>query len=199
MEISKQKAELRKYFKSLRDELSEAQVQEKSQQINYNFIHNILPKLHQKNSEKKFSLYFATGNEVTTDLISQHFDQEKIIFSYPKIKEKNQPLEFILKASNQHLAPNKFFPKILEPQSGTIILPDIIILPLLAFDDHLARLGMGGGFFDRTIELLKKQNSKIITVGLAYDYQRAENTLPTEKTDQRLDFIVTEKTIFSAN
>ena len=51
------------------------------------------------------------------------------------------------------------------------IEPDILIIPLLAFDKSLSRLGMGGGFFDRTIQYLRSQNSQLITIGLAYDFQ----------------------------
>jgi 5-formyltetrahydrofolate cyclo-ligase len=131
--------------------------------------------------------------------ISEHFTKHHIKFSYPKIVAKNQELEFILSEKNQEFAPSKFFPKIIEPSFGEKVLPDFIILPLLAFDAELSRLGMGGGFFDRTIESLKKQKPEIITIGLGYDFQRARKILPVENTDQRLDFIVTEKTIFSAS
>ena len=94
---------------------------------------------------------------------------------------------------------NVFFPKILEPLSGNKVVPNIIIMPLLAFDPYLSRLGMGGGFFDRTIEFLKKENSQIIAIALAYDFQRHEGMLEAENTDQRLDFVVTEKMIYSAS
>jgi 5-formyltetrahydrofolate cyclo-ligase len=58
---------------------------------------------------------------------------------------------------------------------------------------------MGGGFFDRTIESLKKKKSKIITIGLAFDFQLSQDYLPTEETDQNLDFAVTEKNLFSSS
>jgi len=122
-----------------------------------------------------------------------------LIEFYPKIVKKNHQLDFILAAKNQALEPSKFFSNILEPQDGEKVFPDFIILPLLAFDLDLSRLGMGGGFFDRTIEFIKQKNSSLTTIGLAYDFQRAENKLPFEKTDQKLDFIVTETNIFSAS
>ena len=106
-------------------------------------------------------------------------------------------VEFILAEKNLHFAANQFYPKILEPVNGKKTLPDFLILPLLAFDDDLSRLGMGGGFFDRTIEKLKIEKPNLITIGLAYDFQRAGATLPTENTDQKLDFVVTEKNIFA--
>ncbi len=57
---------------------------------------------------------------------------------------------------------------------------------------------MGGGFYDRTINFLKSQKFQFVTIGLAYDFQRLEDTMPFENHDQRLDFIVTEKNLFCA-
>ena len=199
MSIEIEKSKLREIFKQKRSSLSREEVVEKSQQINQNFIENFLPKIYQKDSNKIFSLYISSGNEVTTNLIAEHFKKNKIKFSYPKIFKKSHPLEFILADENQQFAPNKFFPKILEPVFGEKILPDFLILPLLAFDTDLSRLGMGGGFFDRTIQNLKTRKSEIIAIALAYDVQRLHKNLQIEKTDQRLDFIVTEKNIFSAS
>jgi len=194
-----EKIRLRDDFKKLRSNLSAEEVIKKSAQINQNFIKNLLPNFLLKKSEKNFSLYISSDNEVYTNNISQHFIKNNISFSYPKIIAKNQPLEFILAAENQTFINNKFYPKVVEPLDGKIVLPDFLILPLLAFDGNLTRLGMGGGFFDRTISNLKKQKSQIVTIGLGYEFQRSHKLLPVENTDCRLDFIVTEKTIFSAN
>lgn len=194
-----EKSKLRKIFKEQRSALSPEEVTKKSQQINQKFIDDLLPQIYSKNSKGVFALYLSSGNEVATNLLAEHFRKNHIKFSYPKIVEKNQELEFILSEKNQEFAPNRFFPKVIEPTAGEKISPDFIILPLLAFDEHLSRLGMGGGFFDRTIESLKKQKPQIIAIGLAYEFQRARDILPIEKTDQKLDFIVTEKNIFSAS
>ncbi|NBV06811.1 MAG: 5-formyltetrahydrofolate cyclo-ligase [Proteobacteria bacterium] len=197
--IFEQKQNLRNAFKAIRSNLTKEEVSKKSEQINQNFITNFLPKIYFRKSEKIFSLYLSSNNEVSTDLIAQYLQKNNIKFSYPKIVKKNHQLDFILAAKNQALEPSKFFSNILEPQDGEKVFPDFIILPLLAFDLDLSRLGMGGGFFDRTIEFIKQKNSSLTTIGLAYDFQRAENKLPFEKTDQKLDFIVTETNIFSAS
>lgn len=190
-----EKSALRKIFREKRLALSGAEMAEKSQQITQNFIENILP----KNRDKIFAIYLSSDNEVNTTWLLEHFQKNKIKFCYPKIIAKNQPLEFILAQANQRFAPKNFFPKILEPVGGEKILPDFLILPLVAFDQNLSRLGMGGGFFDRTIELLKTQKPQLTTIGLAYEFQRAGEIIPIEKTDQKLDIIVTEKIIFSAS
>lgn len=197
--IAVTKENFRKIFRDKRLALEPEEVLQKSRQINHNFINNLLPQLYQKNSVAVFSLYFASAGEVETDLVAQHFKKNYIKFSYPKIVQKNHHLDFILHEENQELAANSFYPKILEIAKGEKVLPDILILPLVAFDQDLSRLGMGGGFFDRTIKYLKNHKSEIVTIGLAYDFQRSEQVLPIEKTDQRLDFIVTEKSIFVAS
>ena len=68
-----------------------------------------------------------------------------------------------------------------------------LLIPLVAFDKNLNRLGYGGGYYDRIIKFLKKKK-KIITIGLAFDFQKF-NSLPISKFDQKLDYIVTNKNI----
>lgn len=191
-----EKSKLRQDFKQKRSALNSFEVQEKSQKICQNFIKNLLPKIYQKNSDKIFSLYLAANNEADPSTICEYFVKNLVKFSYPKITKTNSHLEFILSSTAPDFVPNKIYSKILEPKNGEAVFPDFIILPLLAFDLDLSRLGMGGGFFDRTISKLKVAKPNLITIGLAYDFQRFHHTLPTENTDQKLDFIATESRIF---
>ncbi|APR97960.1 5-formyltetrahydrofolate cyclo-ligase [Wolbachia endosymbiont of Folsomia candida] len=69
------------------------------------------------------------------------------------------------------------------------IIPDIIITPVIAFDDHFHRLGFGGGWYDRMMQELQPLGK--IFIGMAYEKQYCKD-LPTEKHDQRLDVIITE-------
>ena len=80
-----------------------------------------------------------------------------------------------------------------EPTTDKIVYPDILLVPLVAFDKNLNRLGYGAGYYDRLIESLKKKK-KIIKIGLAFDFQEF-NLIPTSKYDQKLDYIVTNKNI----
>lgn len=193
------KNNLRIHFKTKRNSLSKAEAEKLSSEICQNFINNLLPQIINKKNNITFSLYIPANNEVNTAQIAQYFIANNITFSYPKIISINSALEFIQYQDSQQLIANQFFAKILEPESGVKLVPNIIIMPLLAFDSNLSRLGMGGGFFDRTIQSLKNTKHKFKTIGLAYDFQRFEDLLPTIKTDQKLDFIVTQKNIFSAN
>ena len=71
------------------------------------------------------------------------------------------------------------------------ILPNLVLVPLLAFTQHGERLGYGGGFYDRTLAALK-EHAEVFACGIAYAAQEAA-TLPTDKYDQRLDGILTDK------
>ena len=78
-----------------------------------------------------------------------------------------------------------------EPVSNKILFPDILLVPLVAFDKDLNRVGYGGGFYDRYIK--KIQNYKnIVKIGLAYSFQKVK-LIPTNKSDIKLDYIITEK------
>lgn len=221
MNILEEKKLLRQEFKKRRASLSKEEVLQKSQLICENFINNLLPKIldcrvapsapnndeggktyeltTNQSNQTIFSLYLSANKEVETKFIKEFFIKNNINFSYPKITKLNSHLDFIKYQQDLIFTKNIFFPSILEPQTGKKILPDILIIPLLAFDSDLSRLGMGGGFFDRTISFLKTKKSKIATIGLAYDMQRFEKKLAIEKTDSSLDFIVSESSIFSRN
>ncbi|MGI9389044.1 MAG: 5-formyltetrahydrofolate cyclo-ligase [Boseongicola sp.] len=76
------------------------------------------------------------------------------------------------------------------PTATEEMVPDILIVPMAAFTDDGYRLGYGGGFYDRTLEVLRSRGA-VTAIGFAYDIQRA-TSLPLEPTDQPLDIIVTE-------
>ena len=76
------------------------------------------------------------------------------------------------------------------PAEGAWIEPEVLIVPLLAFDARGYRLGYGGGFYDRTLEGLRARGP-VLAVGFAFDAQEVAE-VPTEPTDQRLDAVVTE-------
>lgn len=76
------------------------------------------------------------------------------------------------------------------PKTGDWVEPEILIVPLVAFDAKGGRLGYGGGFYDRTLEMLRAKRPTL-AIGFAYAGQEAQS-LPLEATDQPLDMIVTE-------
>ena len=89
----------------------------------------------------------------------------------------------------------------LEPSKTQIsILPQIIVVPMLSFDRELYRLGYGGGYYDKSISILKnyfkKEKKFFITIGLAYSIQE-EKKIPRENHDIKLDYIITENEVLS--
>jgi len=75
------------------------------------------------------------------------------------------------------------------PRDGEILTPDMLVVPLVSFDRAGYRLGYGGGFYDRTLELLRAKKP-VKAVGYAFAAQ--EGVVPVEITDQQLDAVVTE-------
>lgn len=71
-----------------------------------------------------------------------------------------------------------------------ILIPQLLLVPLLAFDRQGGRLGYGGGFYDRTASALVK-NQPILMVGLAYAEQEVD-AVPRGPTDYRLDWVITQ-------
>ena len=80
-----------------------------------------------------------------------------------------------------------------EPEKKVLVYPDILLVPLVAFDNELNRLGYGGGYYDRLIEKISKEKN-ITTIGLALSVQKIDK-VPINAYDQKLDYIVTNKYI----
>ena len=110
--------------------------------------------------------------------------------SLPIIKKDNQ-MNFCSWSTDDPLKINKF--GIPEPVSSKILYPDILLVPLVAYDSSLNRLGYGGGYYDRYIEKLENIK-KVIKIGLAFSFQKI-SSIPINQYDKKLDFIITEKEI----
>ena len=80
-----------------------------------------------------------------------------------------------------------------EPISNKIRYPNILLVPMVAYDKDYNRIGYGGGFYDRYIRRIKKRK-KIITIGLAYSFQQVEK-IQINKYDNKLDYVITENNL----
>jgi len=88
---------------------------------------------------------------------------------------------------------------ILEPKKTEIeLIPDIVLVPLVAFDNQLNRIGYGKGYYDRSLKKLRRIKKNVISVGIAYSFQKC-NKIQTNKHDIKLDYIFTEKGIINSN
>ncbi|MGR3813851.1 MAG: 5-formyltetrahydrofolate cyclo-ligase [Cognatishimia activa] len=106
----------------------------------------------------------------------------------PVIQAAGQPLKFSRWEPEGELKDGPFGAKV--PVVDDYFEPEILIVPLVGFDARGGRLGYGGGFYDRTLELLRSKRATL-AIGFAFDAQEAED-LPLEPTDQPLDLMVTE-------
>jgi 5-formyltetrahydrofolate cyclo-ligase len=111
----------------------------------------------------------------------------------PVIMAAATPLKFRRWTPDCTMIPGTFGAQI--PQTGDWITPEIVIVPLVAFDTKGGRLGYGGGFYDRTLEILRKSRATL-AIGFAFAAQETDD-LPLEATDQPLDLIVTEHGIIT--
>ena len=93
---------------------------------------------------------------------------------------------------NEVLTLNKY--GVPEPIESKAIVPDVMLLPLLAYDKQKNRLGYGKGFYDKYLNRYFNNHKNILTVGIAFSFQKYLN-LPVNSKDFKLDFIITEKGI----
>ena len=169
---------------------------------------------------------YLTANKFNFNLIfkiiKKHFSKKKIIIAgyYPSSYEVDI-LNFLEKASKKNfrvvlpvvkssttmsfkswifkepLYVNKF--GMLEPKdSSKNIIPDLIMVPLAAFDISLNRIGYGKGYYDRSLKKISKIKKNAISLGIAYSFQKCQK-IPTNKHDFKLDYIFTEKGIINSN
>ena len=132
--------------------------------------------------------YYPYNNEFDVIKILEKLETLNYKISLPKIRNNSQ-MDFFYWSRNDPLLINKY--GIPEPTSSKVVYPNILLVPLVAFDKNFNRIGYGGGFYDRYINKIKKIK-KIITIGLAYSFQKVIE-IPVNKHDIKLDFIITEK------
>ncbi len=158
----------------------------KNYEINFQYILKIFKKNFRSN--KIVGGYYPYNFEVDAIKILEKFENLGYKISLPKVK-RNFQMDFFSWTTKDPLSINKY--GIPEPIPSKIKYPDILLVPLVAYDDSLNRIGYGGGFYDRYIKKIKKIK-QITTIGLAYSFQKIKKITPS-KYDIKLDFIVTEK------
>ena len=145
---------------------------------------------NQKNINN-LAFYYPINTEVDPFPIARLLKERNLNYCLPVVQKLNSPLIFKEWKEDTKLVISNFGAKI--PSNGAFLVPDLMLIPLLAYDDFGYRLGYGGGFYDRTI-LNFKQNvaKKIFTVGLAFSCQKYSGKLPIDKNDEKIDSILTE-------
>ena len=162
--------------------------------INNSFFNPIVKFIKNKsrNGKVKIAIYYPSLYEVDILGILDNEFLKKSKFLLPII-EKNHSMKFYTFSKTDILKVNKY--GMLEPYKSKNIIPEIIFVPLLAFDSSKNRLGYGKGFYDRYLNKYLKINNNISTVGVAFSFQKHHN-LPVNNKDIKLNYILTEKGLF---
>ena len=163
--------------------------------FNFNLIFKLINK-HFKKRKITIAAYYPTNYEVNILEFLEVVSKKKFKIVLPVIKSSSS-MCFKLWIFKEPLYMNNF--GILEPKKSKIeIVPDLILVPLVAFDNHLNRIGYGKGYYDRSLRKIKKINKNAISLGIAYSFQKCKQ-IPINNNDFRLDYIFTEKGIINSN
>lgn len=180
--LSKEK--LRKKYSKIR--------KKKYFEVNKNFFKPLNKVLDSLSTKKKiyFSIYYPSNHEVNTLSFLEFLkEKKKVIPLLPCLTNKNN-MVFCKWEYLDVLKVNKY--GMLEPElSQTNFVPNIMLVPLLAFDQNNHRLGYGKGYYDNFLNKYLKKNKTIITIGVAFSFQKYDK-LPTSKLDVKLDYVLTE-------
>ena len=182
---SDEKQKIRTFFLKARKEFHV-----KAEEHKNNIANNLIYFLHQKKyliEGKKIALYWPIGSEIDTRPSLAALNEYKVIISIACTENNN--IKFRLWKPNTKIKINKIG---VNFDNLEVKNPDIIICPLIGFDNKLNRLGRGGGYYDKI--LLK--NSSAIKIGFAYSIQESE-AIPNEKHDISMNAIITEKFIYN--
>ncbi|MCF6343581.1 MAG: 5-formyltetrahydrofolate cyclo-ligase [Devosiaceae bacterium] len=179
------KSELRNEAKAKRAALSSNFMLQAANQAAEIFLQNIpLEKVN------VIAAYYAMNNELKIlPLVEKLWAKNKQI-CLPSVIENNQPMIFRAWQRGDELIDGAHNIKVPD-ENAPILVPDIIIMPLVAFDKKGNRLGYGKGYYDRTIAQMDK---KPLLVGYAYSVQEVEK-IEHESHDVPLDYLVSEKEV----
>ena len=181
----KNKGQLRKKFLTLR--------KKKYFNVSGEKFNKLAKYIKNKNKTKKkysLALYYPSNYEINVLKISNNFQKSKVTLLLPRILDGNL-LKFFKWNEKDVLKANKF--GIPEPyKTEKSYLPDIVLVPLLAFDNQKNRLGYGKGFYDRYLNNLAILNKKLETIGIAFSFQKYKK-IPSSKFDFQLKNIFTER------
>ncbi|MBM4203929.1 MAG: 5-formyltetrahydrofolate cyclo-ligase [Gammaproteobacteria bacterium] len=188
MNTAANKNTLRRQFRNSRRALSTAQQQANATSISQHLIRgNLLLRC------KRIGVFMAADGEPDTlPIIGRLWAMNKVV-GLPVIRDIGETLEFFSFDPGMNLVPGRF--DIPVPPDEATYLPllslDLLLAPLVAFDAHGTRLGMGGGYYDRTLGPLHRAlRPKLI--GLAHEVQRSEAPLPRSANDVPLHAVITE-------
>lgn len=139
-------------------------------------------------SQAAFSVYATMGSEIDPSPVSAKLMKLGHCICLPVMIKLGQPLIFRQWKPNDPLETKKWGIREPLPQASKVE-PDVLLLPMLAFDSAGWRLGYGGGFYDRTLARLRSLKP-VVAIGMAFDEQEVD-AVPHAAYDERLDLVLT--------
>ena len=166
-----------------------------AKKFDFKLIFNLIRK-HFHKKKVIIAGYYPSNYEVNILQFLEKASRKKFKITLPVIKSSNK-MSFHSWIFKEPLHVNRF--GIPEPKnSKNKIIPDLIMVPLVAFDKHLNRIGYGKGYYDRSLKKIRKIKKNAIFLGIAYSFQKCTQ-IPINNNDFKLDYIFTEKGIINPN
>lgn len=189
--------QIRQQMRTQRRALSEAERQDRALQLSTRLVQSRL-----FTNSRHIALYLPNDGEMDPWwLIEAAWQRGKMCYLPVLGLRPGNRLWFIPFHPETKLVNNRFgIPEPVHARRQRTLKPqslDLILMPLVAFDQQGNRLGMGGGFYDRSLSFLHTRHSwrKPRLIGLAYEFQRVDH-LPYQSWDVPLDAIATEDRVY---
>ena len=135
--------------------------------------------------------YWPTRDEIDCRPLLERMAEQGMTCALPVIAGPGRPLIFRMWQPGTNLVTGHFNVRIPD-EDHPVVIPRIVLTPLLAFDQAGYRLGYGGGYYDRSLAVLRRRSADVIACGLAFSGQEVA-AVPHDGHDQILDWIITEK------
>ena len=186
-DIEAQKKRLRTEMKAQRGAIEAKEAKAAAQDV----IEQIKP-LSARKKRWQVALYHPVHSELDSLPLARFFARNRSRLSLPVVMKREDPMIFRPWKMDEALVENVHHIKV-PVNRGLQVQPDLLIVPLLAFDEQGHRLGYGGGYYDRTLAALRAQRN-VLAVGLAFDGQKVDK-VPVDPHDQSLDYILTPSSL----
>jgi 5-formyltetrahydrofolate cyclo-ligase len=166
-----------------------------AKKFNYNLIFKLIRK-HFNRKKITIAGYYPSNYEVNILKFLKQAKRYNFKIVLPVLKSSSI-MHFKKWVFRNPLYVNRF--GMLEPKnSKSNIVPDLVLVPLLSFDNKLNRIGYGKGYYDRALKKISNIKKKSIFVGIAFSFQKVAK-VPISRHDVKLDYIFTERGIISSN
>ena len=184
-DFSERKRALRRYVLSLREAAHATFGDDAERRLTEHLLAALPPVCN-----RAISAYWPMNSEIGVETVLENLNDSGAQCLLPVVVDQGKPLIFRRWHPGMLLVQGAYGTEI-PPDEAEVGVPEIMILPVVAYDNFGGRLGYGGGYYDRTLEILRR-NRDILALGAAFSCQRVER-VPLEATDQTMDAVVTEQ------